>query len=881
MALSGTTTTGYFGNSHYYIQVRWTATQSTAGNYSTVIGELWFGSDSSWDIYTGNHTGTITIDGTTSTFSVDCDTSGGSWQKLGSYTKQVNHNSDGTKTFSISGTYDLSGITISNAMGKATSSDSFTLNPIPRETTYSGTPNWTVAGATAFTMNFNKAYTGYTTDVVIKVNAVAIKTITGITGTAYTVTWTNTEIQNILVELNKDTTNWNQASTIEITTKSGTTTIGSVKTATGTFTAPAVTSVGGTSFTIGNSTTVTMGTETNTAFVYDLTATLGSYTKTLLTKGGYAASTAWATSTDATSLYGQLASATSGTVTYTLTTYWANGATYTKVRSATSTAVTATVDTTTQRPSFAATGLTYYDSDTSVTALTGATSGAAYLCVVQSESTLVVSLPVGGLATPSSGTSISKYTCTFYGMSKPSSAASTTVAQTFTFTATDLATANNTADAVVTVTDARGVSSSANLSINVVPYAKPAVTATALRNDGFSTPVTLKLSGSISALNVNGVNKNSVSTMTYQYRVTGGTYNAVTNFTAGTAVFPKYAANDVALATQLSSTNSYDVSFAVKDALNNTTTVVQTVGKGSPIFFIDSTKSSVGVNTIPTSDSSFEVAGHFVKTGGGYLDLGNTAIVMDDAGSNGATDGTNYDHIWHEDGTNTWHFHSDDTYKKTGTSKAKIHTGTLDTDGSIKVTRTGGQTLQLIQSDYVTGGGAYNYIGFCDDLGAWKSFVGYSSGKTGDFTISTTTGNIVLTSTTGSATLNGKALSTIESQGSNTNGAYIRYVDGTQICWITTSVTNQAIGSPYITFYDRDSNVRGTWQGTRTWTFPAAFIARPVVSCTEFKWGTGASWGGTAGAASASLVVLRGWDNAERLTGTNVDISAIAIGTWK
>jgi hypothetical protein len=92
----------------------------------------------------------------------------------------------------------------------------------------------------------------------------------------------------------------------------------------------------------------------------------------------------------------------------------------------------------------------------------------------------------------------------------------------------------------------------------------PAVTASALRDDGFSTPVTLKLSGSISALNVNGVNKNSVSTMTYQYRTTGGAYNPVSNFTAGTATFPAYAATDLNLATQLSSTNSYDVLFRCK-----------------------------------------------------------------------------------------------------------------------------------------------------------------------------------------------------------------------------------------------------------------------------------------------------------------------------
>jgi hypothetical protein len=617
MALSGTFIGSTVGGG-YRLEIDWSATQSIANNQSTVTAKVyWCSLGSSYTVSsTADKTGGTTIDGTTVTWSAtDASLNGNQRRLVATTSKTVTHNTDGSKSVAISAYFNVA-VDLGGYVSSVSASGTAVLTPIPRETTYSGIPNWTVCSPTAFVMNFNKASTSYTTDVVIKVNGVTIKTILGITGPAYTVSWSNLEIQTMLVELNKDTSSWNQTSTIEMTTKSGTTTIGSMKSATGTFTAPTATSVSGANFTIGNSTTITMGSEVNAAFVYDLTATIGSYTKTLLTKGNYANPTTWTTSTDSTSLYGQLGSATSGTITYTLTTYWANGTTYTKVRNAmTSSNYTASVDTTTQKPTFTATGLTYYDSNTTVTTLTGATSGAAYLCVVQGQSTLVVSLPVGGLATASSGTSISKYTCTFYGITKTSSAASTTVAQTFTFAATDLATVNKTANAVVTATDARGVASSVNLSINVVPYLVPSITASALRDDGFSTPVTLKLSGSISALNVNGVNKNSVSTMTYQYRTTGGSYNPVSNFTAGTATFPAYAATDLNLATQLSNTNSYDVSFAVKDALGNTSTSVKTVGKGAPILFIDSTKSSVGVNKIPDNSNSFEVGGNVTVSG--------------------------------------------------------------------------------------------------------------------------------------------------------------------------------------------------------------------------------------------------------------------------
>jgi hypothetical protein len=625
MALSGTFIGSTVGGG-YRLEIDWSATQSIANNQSTVTAKVyWCSLGSSYTVNSSaDKTGGTTIDGTTVTWSAtDASLNGNQRRLVATTSKTVTHNTDGSKSVAISAYFNVA-VDLGGYVSAVSASGTAVLTPIPRETTYSGTPNWTVCSPTAFVMNFNKAATSYTTDVVIKVNGVTIKTILGITGPSYTVSWSNLEIQNMLIELNKDTSSWNQTSTIEMTTKSGTTTIGSMKSATGTFTAPTATSVSGANFTIGNSTTITMGSEVNAAFVYDLTATIGSYTKTLLTKGNYATSTTWTTSTDSTSLYGQLASATSGTITYTLTTYWANSTTYTKVRSAmTSSNYTASVDTTTQKPTFTATGLTYYDSNTRVTTLTGATSGAAYLCVVQGQSTLVVSLPVGGLATASSGTSISKYTCTFYGITKTSSAASTTVAQTFTFAATDLATVNKTANAVVTATDSRGVASSVNLSINVVPYTLPSITASALRDDGFSTPVTLKLSGSIAALNVNGVNKNSVSTMTYQYRTTGGTYNPVVNFTAGTASFPAYAATDINLATELSSTNSYDVSFAVKDALGNTSTSVKTVGKGAPIFFMDSTRLAVGVNTIPTGNGYLEVGMGNNANGGMYFNGSN------------------------------------------------------------------------------------------------------------------------------------------------------------------------------------------------------------------------------------------------------------------
>lgn len=100
---------------------------------------------------------------------------------------------------------------------------------------------------------------------------------------------------------------------------------------------------------------------------------------------------------------------------------------------------------------------------------------------------------------------------------------------------------------------------------------------------------------------------------------------------------------------------------------------------------------------------------------------------------------------------------------------------------------------------------------------------------------------------------------------------YIRYKDGTQICWLNVTVSDQAIANAYGSLY----------QGTRNWTFPKAFSTAPAVQCSHFKWGTSASWGTVSSTGtSTTAATLRGIDIASRAVGTDVYISAIAIGKW-
>lgn len=109
----------------------------------------------------------------------------------------------------------------------------------------------------------------------------------------------------------------------------------------------------------------------------------------------------------------------------------------------------------------------------------------------------------------------------------------------------------------------------------------------------------------------------------------------------------------------------------------------------------------------------------------------------------------------------------------------------------------------------------------------------------------------------------------IMERGSNANGEYIRFADGTQVCWMTINVTNQAINTAYGSFF----------QGSRAWNLPAAFAAVPSAACSHFKWGSSASWGAISG-ASETVVTLRGLDISSRPTGTSTEIGAIAVGRW-
>lgn len=106
---------------------------------------------------------------------------------------------------------------------------------------------------------------------------------------------------------------------------------------------------------------------------------------------------------------------------------------------------------------------------------------------------------------------------------------------------------------------------------------------------------------------------------------------------------------------------------------------------------------------------------------------------------------------------------------------------------------------------------------------------------------------------------------------SNANGISARWTSGLQVCWMRIAPTDATIANAY---------ALGLYQGTRGWTFPQTFAAAPAVFCSEFKYGSTASWG-TVDSVTAAAATLRGIDVSSRAAGTTTNISAVAIGLWK
>lgn len=108
----------------------------------------------------------------------------------------------------------------------------------------------------------------------------------------------------------------------------------------------------------------------------------------------------------------------------------------------------------------------------------------------------------------------------------------------------------------------------------------------------------------------------------------------------------------------------------------------------------------------------------------------------------------------------------------------------------------------------------------------------------------------------------------IVERGSNANGEFVKYADGTMICWFilaTTGNVDVATGSLF-------------WQSTgTTWTFPGGvFAAAPSVVLSGSR--NDCACGGSMTGVSTSAATVRAWASVS--TAASIALRCVAIGRW-
>lgn len=585
MALSGSFSnypTGKFG-----LYCEWSGSQSITGNYTNITLKVYL---QFYTISVGSRSdSTISINGTSETYTAAAinDMSSTSWHKvlLKSKTVTVYHNSDGTKNgVALSASWRFSGTYSGVSIGTITASTTVNLDKIDRSapTVTFSTSNITANG---FKISASSSATSdiwqYSTN----------------NGSSWT-QFSTTAGTSASVTLSSLSPNTSYTVKVRARKKSnqvyGTSGSATVKTLGG----AVVNSVS--TVTADNATvSITINTTVYEAS-YSYTLAIKNGSSTYLTISGLSWSKGTAnrtitlTAAQRTTLLNAMASIKSFTGTFAVTTYSGS----TQIGSTSS--QTATVQTTAANSAPTLSGFTYEDSYSTTTNITGNNQ-----LFIQSHSTLKVT---PATATAKNGASISNYTASCNGVSASNtSGAAITVGKIA---------KSGSVTVTLTVTDSRGYTASVSKTITVIAYAKPKLSSVTLRRTNeIEAEMQLKFNGSISAISVDGTQKNSVQYVRYQYKKTSetsyGSYTSILSSTTRSGT--SFSFSNLELC-NLDAGSSYDFHLQIQDRLFSLSSldVYFVVPQGTPLIALR--KKKVGINT-PNPQATLDVGGDISASG--------------------------------------------------------------------------------------------------------------------------------------------------------------------------------------------------------------------------------------------------------------------------
>lgn len=186
MALSGSHTGTKV--SGYSLRIDWSATQNIASNTSTITANAYLVIDSGYSLDINPRTGVITIDGTNYNISYHLGKKSGGTYHLGTASKTITHNADGTRSFAISGSARIEASVLGYGWVGTVykGSNTYTLNTIARESQPTLSASTRVLGST-MTIYTNRASSSFTHTISYKFGS---QTGTIGTGVGSSVAWT-------------------------------------------------------------------------------------------------------------------------------------------------------------------------------------------------------------------------------------------------------------------------------------------------------------------------------------------------------------------------------------------------------------------------------------------------------------------------------------------------------------------------------------------------------------------------------------------------------------------------------------------------------------------------------------------------------------------
>lgn len=282
----------------------------------------------------------------------------------------------------------------------------------------------------------------------------------------------------------------------------------------------------------------------------------------------------------------------------------------------------------------------YRDANTATVAVTGDNQ-----VIIQKQSDLQVSF---GAATGRKGATIAEYAATFAGVTKTASSAGT-----LDFGKVDV---SSDMPLVFSAIDSRGLKTSTIITVNVEPWWEPTSTIELQRKNNFEPETHITANAWYASLNA----KNDV-TISAKYRKAGST----------DAWSTIELQNGIESTVTCERDYAYEWEVTTADKLGSTTQSL-TLGRGIPTFFIDTAKSSVGVNCFPASNDVLQLGDNAFLTAQGAYPVGAIYLSV-----NNTDPATLFGGAWERIG-GRFLLGADETYKAGSTGGEAEHTLTID-----------------------------------------------------------------------------------------------------------------------------------------------------------------------------------------------------------